>query len=149
MAHAVEVGDVYLVPTKEREGCGTFKDEAKGVYVMVRNVNTSGGGTFCTYDILDKNLGKVASCAGCFSSRFAEFPYYKKTNKSLMSQLTEKFILAITSEPEKSFRKAGITNGDGLLTEEGTAIFLAYLLNKNADDFKTTVVDPILAETQD
>ena len=70
------------------------------------------------------------------------------TTKKPMS-LRERFVLAITPEPKKSFRKAGITNGDDLLTESGRDIFLAYLLhNKFATDFKKEVVDDILKEKE-
>jgi hypothetical protein len=67
------------------------------------------------------------------------------TNKSFMQDIKEKFLLALKSEPEKSYRKAGITNGDDLLTEDGTKIFLTWLLSKNPE-FKTEVVDGLLAE---
>jgi len=59
---------------------------------------------------------------------------------------TEKFVLAFKSEPEKSFRKAGLTNGDDLLTEDGVKIFLGWLLRKNGDDFKNEVVDDLLKD---
>jgi hypothetical protein len=71
----------------------------------------------------------------------------KDGNKKMT--LKEKFILAIASEPQKSFRKAGITNGDDLLTDEGEKIFLSWLLSKNADAFKTEVVDELLKEKED
>lgn len=58
----------------------------------------------------------------------------------------EKFTLLFKSEPQKSFRKSGITDGDDLLTTEGTKIFLTWLLNKNQDAFKTEVVDGLLKE---
>jgi len=61
--------------------------------------------------------------------------------------LKEKFVLAITPEPKKSFRKAGVTDGDDILTEEGTEIFLTWLLHhKFAEEFKKDVVDGILKE---
>ena len=63
-----------------------------------------------------------------------------------MNNLKEKFLLAITSEPMKSFRKAGVTNGDDLLTEDGQKIFLSWLLKKNSDEFKKDVVDGILED---
>ena len=63
--------------------------------------------------------------------------------------IKEKFIIALLPEPEKSFRKAGITNGDGLLTTEGTAIFLSWMLNQNKDKLNTDVVQPLLKEQQD
>lgn len=62
--------------------------------------------------------------------------------------LKEKFITAFLSEPEKSFRKAGITNGDGILTDEGQEVFLTYLLKKEGATFKTEVVDVLLAEEE-
>jgi hypothetical protein len=53
----------------------------------------------------------------------------------------------LTKEPQKSFRKAGITNGDDLLTGDGQQIFLSWLLHeKYADDFKKEIVDGILEE---
>jgi len=68
--------------------------------------------------------------------------------ETTMSTIKEKFVLALTSEPKKSFRKAGITNGDDLLTDDGQKIFLTWLLHtKHADEFKTAVVDGLLADT--
>lgn len=68
-----------------------------------------------------------------------------KSNSNAMTSLKEKFALAFKGEPEKSFIKAGVMNTDESLTTDGKEIFLAYLLKKNGDDFKTTVIDPILA----
>lgn len=68
-----------------------------------------------------------------------------KRRKNKMSELKEKFVLALTKEPQKSFRKAGITDGDNLLTTEGQQVFLTWLLNnKFSDEFKKDVVDDIL-----
>jgi hypothetical protein len=60
--------------------------------------------------------------------------------------LVQKMALVFKGEPEKSFIKAGVMNPDETLTEEGEKVFLAYLLKQNGADFKTKVVDPILAE---
>lgn len=60
--------------------------------------------------------------------------------------LKEKFAIAFKGEPEKSFIKAGVMNVDESLTEDGQALFLAYLLQKEGNAFKTEIVDPILAE---
>lgn len=60
--------------------------------------------------------------------------------------LKEKFALVFKGEPEKSFIKAAVMNSDESLTSDGQSLFLSYLLKKNGDDFKTTVIDPILAE---
>lgn len=63
--------------------------------------------------------------------------------------IREKFVLTLTKEPQKSFRKVGITNGDGLLTEDGQNIFLSFLLHKKfSDEFKTEVVDKLLKEQE-
>src|SRR6185369_14303435 len=66
-------------------------------------------------------------------------------NQSTMD-IKEKFQLAFKSEPEKSFRKAGVTNGDDYLTDGGQKIFLSWLLKKNGADFKKEVVDSLLEE---
>lgn len=68
----------------------------------------------------------------------------KLTNKIM--KITEKFTLALTPEPQRSFRKAGITNGDNILTDEGAKIFLTWLLKENEDAFKKEVVDGLLEE---
>lgn len=75
----------------------------------------------------------------------------EKLNKVInrtMSNIKEKFITALLPEPEKSFRKAGITNGDGLLTSDGQTIFLTWLLNQNKDAFNKEVVQPLLEEKE-
>lgn len=62
--------------------------------------------------------------------------------------IKENFALFLTPEPQKTFRKLGITNGDNLLTSEGSIIFLTWLLGKNQDTFKTEVCDAMLAEQE-
>jgi len=69
-------------------------------------------------------------------------------NKKTMN-IKEKFTLAFKSEPEKSFRKLEITNGDDFLTEDGQKIFLSWLLKKHGPDFKKEVVDDLLKEKED
>ena len=63
-----------------------------------------------------------------------------------MNNLKEKFALLFTNEPFKSFRKAGVTNGDDVLTSNGQEIFLCWLLKKHGDEFKKDVVDELLKE---
>lgn len=70
-------------------------------------------------------------------------------NKSIMSSLKEKMALVFKGEPEKSFIKAGVMNSDETLTSDGQAVFLAWLLKKNGDVFKTEVIDPILADDKE
>lgn len=78
-----------------------------------------------------------------------------KSNQMTEMSIREKFLLAFKGEPEKSFRKAGITNGDDLLTDEGQKIFLSWLLKAKLDasktigeQFKSEVVDSILADDE-
>lgn len=73
-----------------------------------------------------------------------------KQQKTFMENIKEKFVVLITPEPKKSFRKAGITDGDDLLTADGEKIFLTWLLhNKYADEFKKDVVDGIIKEKEE
>ncbi len=67
-------------------------------------------------------------------------------NQNNMSDLKSKFVALFLTEPEKSFRKAGVTNGDGILTEEGREVFLTWLLKKHGDEFKKEVVDELLKD---
>lgn len=71
------------------------------------------------------------------------------TNNSIMSNIKEKFVLAFLKEPEKSFRKAGITDGDGFLTDDGQKVFLGFLLSKHGEEFKKDVVDGILKDQEE
>lgn len=73
-----------------------------------------------------------------------------KNNNNMPINLKEKFALALTKEPMKTFRKAGITNGDNLLTEEGITIFLSWLLDtKYAVEFKKDIVDGMLKDKKE
>lgn len=71
------------------------------------------------------------------------------TNENKKMSIKDKFAVMFLKEPEKSFRKAGITNGDNVLTSEGQDIFLSFLLLKNGAEFKTEVVDELLKEDKD
>jgi len=82
-----------------------------------------------------------------------EILHNNKPNKAseptkLMEGLKSMFTNLFTNEPEKSFKKAGIIRDGGFLTEDGAAIFLAYLLKTNAEDFKTAVVDEIIKQME-
>lgn len=45
--------------------------------------------------------------------------------------------------------KAGITNGDGVLTQEGQEVFMTWLLQKHGAEFKTEVVDKLPKEDEE
>lgn len=82
----------------------------------------------------------------CFYYNFREDEL--KLKKEKIMNIKEQFTLAITPEPQKSFRKVGITDGDNLLTDDGVKVFLSWLLTKNADAFKKEVVDDMVAEME-
>ncbi len=97
------------------------------------------GGMYCVQNLVGSN---------------AEDWYYshditliESINNNNNMNIKEKFVLALTPEPQKSFRKAGITDGDDILTEDGKSIFLSWLLNtKYAEEFKKEIVDSMKEE---
>lgn len=72
-----------------------------------------------------------------------EYQVTTQSIKTMAKTLTEKFKLAMTSEPKKTFIKKGICNPDGSFTPEGRELFEQYQLTKLGDDFKKDVVDLI------
>lgn len=69
--------------------------------------------------------------------------------KNFMSSLVKKFQSLLLPEPEKTFRKAGVTNESDALTNEGHELFLAFLLKKHGTEFKTEVVDVLVKEEKE
>jgi len=85
-------------------------------------------------------------CFSCAKKLLTEVKIIKYKNMNIK----EKFVLAITKEPQKSFRKVEVTNGDDILTEDGQKVFLSWLLHtKYADDFKKEVVDDMLKDLEE
>lgn len=73
-------------------------------------------------------------------------------NNELMKpmNIVEKFALTFTKEPQKTFRKLNITDGNDLLTQEGARVFLTWLLqNKHADEFKKDCLDKMIKENKE
>lgn len=56
--------------------------------------------------------------------------------------------MALKGEPEKSLIEVGILDSNEDLTEDGTKLFLSYLLNENKEDFAKEVVD-VLKKAQE
>jgi hypothetical protein len=66
-----------------------------------------------------------------------------------MTNLKEQFALSLVNEPQKSFRSAGVTDGNDMLTQEGANVFLSWLLHtKHTGEFKK-VVDDIIGKKED
>lgn len=92
----------------------------------------------------------------------ANFPDYKfitakqflsnnltNNDKNMSMNLKEKFTLALTKEPQRSFRKAQVTDGDDIVTDEGLKVVVSWLLNtKYADKFNEEVIQPMLKKDQ-
>ena len=70
------------------------------------------------------------------------------SKKNVMENVIEKFEMIFEMEMMKSFRKAEITNGNDILTDDGTKIFLSWLLQKHGNEFKKEVVDELLKKTE-
>lgn len=116
---------------------GPKKGENSGKFGQV--VEISGSIVVIKYD---------DGCSGQSSTPHLDYKLIKK-EKNMIESLKESFVTAFLKEPEKSFRKTGITNGDGFLTEEGQGVFMAWLLKENGDKFKTDVVDDLLKDLKD
>ena len=65
--------------------------------------------------------------------------------------LTEKFLASLKREPEKSFRKTGITDGDDIPTDEGMKLICTILLQENEAVRKaiTKIAKDILDDEKD
>lgn len=98
-------------------------------------------------EISDYKISFEEDSGRYYSPFYYDFEFISSTNQTTMN-IKEKFALAFKSEPEKSFRKAGITNGDDFLTSDGQEIFLGWLLQKHGPEFKTEVVDDLLKEEE-
>lgn len=100
------------------------------------------------YILLKDNNGKLRAGPGDSCSCRGYWILIKKANSQpAMSKITEVFKSLTRKEPQKSFVQAGITDSNDMLTADGQAIFLAYLLQQEGDAFKTAVVDPLITET--
>jgi hypothetical protein len=103
-------------------------------------------GDYVLSEVYSNGDFSIQNCPACSVRCRHSTVYYSLELINQPMNIKESFVLALTSEPKKSFRKAGVTNGDDLLTDEGQKIFLTWLLHsKYADEFKTSAVDGLLA----
>lgn len=128
------------------------------VKVLGNKLNNCGGGVGKICNILSSGPYSGSWDVDCLGDGKAhcyvdpndlELIGVKQIKTTTTMSIKEKFALVFKSEPEKSFRKAGITNGDDLLTEDGKAIFLSFLLKKYGAEFKKDVVDEMLDEEEE
>ncbi len=78
----------------------------------------------------------------------AEKTFTLTNKKTIMSNLITTFKNITRTEPNKTFVKAGVMNEDLSLTSEGKELFIQFMFDKHATEFKTEVVDAILAEQE-
>jgi hypothetical protein len=102
-------------------------------------------GTICTICDVENGI-KVVGSYGAWNNNTNKLELVEESINNKELNMKEKFITMFLSEPEKSFRKAGITNGDGMLTDDGVKMFMTWMLKKNGLDFKAEVVDELLKE---
>jgi hypothetical protein len=111
---------------------------------------------FITSDEFVRDWGKTLPMDALLDAPYADFKLAEypqtiwtrvdKLKQNKMTNLIEKAKLLVMSEPQKSFRKSGITDGDDQLTQEGKELFINWLFKKNQDEFNKEIVQPLLAE---
>ncbi len=118
------------------EPCYSFGYQNVGVIVTVSNITGEGKIT---------EIEEWKHHGWCYENEWFELLSNKN---NIMANLKEKFVGIFISEPNKTFRKVGITNGDNMLTSEGQEVFISWLLQKHGDEFKTEVADKMVEETK-
>jgi hypothetical protein len=109
--------------------------------VVTRQIDPTCDGSGISYQLKEKD--GVREYKGNIHVHQGDISLIKKPNNKTMN-IKEKFVQLFLTEPEKSFRKAGFTDGDGILTTEGQQVFITWLLKRNGTDFKKEVVDELL-----
>ncbi len=157
----LKIGDQFqytqaMEDAKRHERCNGANQLLIGKIVTVKNIkscNANACGITESYDLVESGNNFHCNIIDPFLST-------PLTPKTFMSNFLEKAALAFKSEPEKSFRKAGVTNGDDLFTEEGAKLFLTWLSKQDCqklaahkgsiqDKFREDVVDKILEEQKE
>lgn len=142
MQYTARIGDKFLItPLGKTVGCSA-QHGGVAEYVIVKDVDSDG--EIIQYTTYDKEGRSLDTCEHCLQIKKGSFIPYSNSNMNF----ADKFAAFFLSEPEKTFRKAGLTDSDGNLTTLGTKVFLGYMLQKNGADFKATVVDPIIADEE-
>ena len=136
-----KIGDKVRVLAGHENKCGTLDKKNKKIdYLIITSVEEDRYRYYGYFNDLS-----VDSCYSCYKDDDLELLEPNNINKM---NIKEQFVLAFKSEPEKTFRKTGITNGDDVLTEDGKSVFLSWLLKKFQDDFKKEVADELLKEVE-
>lgn len=114
-----------------------YSVDSLNMLTIDRDDGVSGNGTYIFNK--DRNGWSVSRLGG-------EWNYKLILIEKQNMNLKESVLLALTKEPFKSLRRAKITNGDDMLTEEGRELFINWLFRMNV---KTFVVDEAIKEALD
>ena len=76
------------------------------------------------------------------------FELINRTNNNKTMNIKEKFVLSFLKEPNKTYRKLGITNGDDLLTVEGSEIYKNWRFQQDQHKFYDEVAKLMLEEQE-
>lgn len=68
----------------------------------------------------------------------------ERIKETTMKSLTNEYRINNLSEPEKSFQKMAIKDADGSITDAGKDLFIAWLFEKNKEEFFKDAVNPML-----
>lgn len=74
------------------------------------------------------------------------FKLVKSCKENFMGNVVEKFKVSLLPEPEKTFRKLGIIDGDNMLTADGVTLMMNFLLDKHKKEFNELVVANLVEE---
>lgn len=75
----------------------------------------------------------------------ARLELVSKTNN--ITNMQEKFLNLFIEEPEKSYRAIGLLDSKGIITPDGTAIYLTWLL-KQDKNFDAAVAQPLITASK-
>ena len=134
-------GDRVKIVDGSGANCGNVLDQGENVEFL--RIEKASGGSY-HYTAFTKDGVMINSCNGCLGDSNFE-PYISENKKTFMSNIIEKFKILKMVEPQRSFLKAGIADSNGNFTEDGHKLFNEFLISKFQSEFKTEVVDQILA----
>ena len=138
MPHAFQVGDVVRRINGDNDG--VMKGDTGKIVRLYKNgfddfaaIKTDKNSRESSHNILNLVLVKSDS--------------NNKIN-NLMQNLVQKYRLMMAKEPERTFIEAGVMNDKFEMTADGKALFETFLFEKFKGDFKTEIVDKLVAESK-
>lgn len=133
----LKVGDTFIYTDEmdERQDKGRFRLRGEA---LIQEIECSGNREYYIVDFKESfSFGYMVRCDIVDD--------LIKTNQFFMTNLLEKFKMALKTEPDKSLIETGVTNIDGKPTSEGIALFHNWLFEKYKAEFAKDVL-PALKE---